>query len=94
MRAQKYPPGWNESRVRAVLDYYDSQTDEEAAAEIEAGSPSIMMEVPSALVPAIRRLIARRMSGRKPKTNKTPLRAPVRSRGKSKSQKAASTERR
>jgi hypothetical protein len=59
MSAQKYPPGWNESRVRRVIEYYESQSDEEAAAEIKAGSESTMMRVPSALVPAIRRFIAR-----------------------------------
>jgi hypothetical protein len=85
--AQKYPAGWDEGRVRQVRDYYDSQTDEAAAAEIEASSPTIMMEVPSALVPAIRRLIARRMPGSARKTNRTTLRAPVRTRGKTKAQK-------
>ncbi len=33
----QYPRGWNEARVRAVLDYYESQSDAAAAAEIEAG---------------------------------------------------------
>jgi len=36
MSTNKYPPGWDEERVRRVLDHYESQTDEEALAEDEA----------------------------------------------------------
>jgi hypothetical protein len=32
----KYPPGLNAQRVREIIDHYDNQTDEEAAAELEA----------------------------------------------------------
>lgn len=31
-----FPPGWNAARVQDLVDYYDHQTDEEAAAEHEA----------------------------------------------------------
>jgi len=31
MTNEKYPRGWNEDRVRRVLEYYESQSDEEAA---------------------------------------------------------------
>ena len=31
----KYPPGWNEARIRRVIEHYDSQTEDEEAAEIE-----------------------------------------------------------
>lgn len=55
MSAEKYPRGWNEARVRRVLEYYESQSDEEAAAEIEGAFESTtIMEVPVALVPAVR----------------------------------------
>jgi hypothetical protein len=64
MTAKQYPRGWNEVRVRRVLDYYDAQSDEEAAAEIEAACESTTMEVPVALVPTVRQLIAQRKSGR------------------------------
>jgi hypothetical protein len=64
MSAEKYPSGWNEARVRRVLKYYESQTDEEAAAEIESALESATMEVPTALVPAVRELIAKRKSAR------------------------------
>lgn len=64
MTAEKYPRRWNETRVRRVLEYYESQTDEEAAAEIESASESTTMEVPTVLVPAVRELIAKRKSTR------------------------------
>src|SRR5262245_48385260 len=63
MTTKQYPRGWNESRVRRVLDYYDSQSDEEAAAEIAAALESTTMEVPVALVPTVRQLIAKRKLG-------------------------------
>ena len=65
---QKFPPGWNENRVRRVLEHYESQTDEEAAAEIQSALEKTTMEVPTALVPAVRQLIAKRKSVRAPAT--------------------------
>jgi hypothetical protein len=59
-KKQKYPPGWDESRVRKLAEYYDNQTDEEAVAEIEAAindENQTMMMVPTELVPAIVKLI-------------------------------------
>ena len=66
----KYPPGWNEARVRRVLEYYESQSDAEAAAEIEAafkGPTHTTMEVPVGFVPIIRTLIADRKLAAHPK---------------------------
>ena len=37
-----------------VVEYYDSQTEEEEAAEIEAALDSTTMEFPKALVPVVR----------------------------------------
>ena len=37
MKQSKFPEGWDEARVRRVLDSYESQTEEEAVAEDEAG---------------------------------------------------------
>lgn len=57
----EFPKGWDEARVRDVLEFYENQTDEEAAAEHEAalsGPAHTVMEVPAELVPAIRQLIA------------------------------------
>jgi hypothetical protein len=57
----KYPPGWDEARVRRVLEHYESQTDEEGVAEDEAafeGTNDTTMIVPSDLVPVVRKLIS------------------------------------
>lgn len=62
MTEQRFPPGWNEKRVRQVLEHYEQQTEEEAVAEDEAAiedSAETVMEVPHELVPAIRELIAK-----------------------------------
>ncbi|MFZ1098613.1 MAG: hypothetical protein WAN26_04310 [Steroidobacteraceae bacterium] len=60
MKQPKFPPGWDEQRVRRVLEHYESQTDEEAVAEDEAGvSTSTVMNVPEELVPTVRELIAK-----------------------------------
>jgi len=57
-----FPKGWDEARVQKVLKHYDSQADEEAVAEDEAsfGAPThTAVEVPVALVPKVRELIAK-----------------------------------
>jgi hypothetical protein len=59
----KYPPGWDEERVRRVLEHYEPQSDEEAVAEDEVAFESTTqtaMEVPVDLVPKIREMIAKR----------------------------------
>jgi hypothetical protein len=66
MKPNEFPAGWDEQRVRELIDYYESQTDAEAAAEHEAalsGTTGTLMEVPAALVPLVRELIARYESG-------------------------------
>jgi hypothetical protein len=63
MKQPKFPLGWDEARVRQVLEHYEQQTDEEAVAEDEAAYESTthtVMEVPVELVPEIRELIAKR----------------------------------
>jgi len=62
MRQKRFPPGWDEDRVRRVLAHYEDQTEEEAVAEDEAAvrePDQTVMEVPTTLVPAIRALIAK-----------------------------------
>ncbi len=62
MRQHRFPPGWDEERVRQVLAHYEEQTEDEAVAEDEAAleeSTQTVMEVPHELVPAIRELIAK-----------------------------------
>lgn len=63
MSKPKYPPGWDEARVKKLIESYESQTEEEALAEDEAtlADPSqTLMEIPSDLVPAVRDLIAKK----------------------------------
>jgi hypothetical protein len=36
MRRNRFPAGWNEDRARSVLEHYEQQTEDEAAAEDEA----------------------------------------------------------
>lgn len=63
MRQAKYPAGWDEERVRRVLEHYETQSDEEAVAEDEAAyeaTTHTAMDVPVELVPAVRELIAKR----------------------------------
>ena len=66
MRHSKFPPGWDEERVRRLLEHYESESDEEALAEDEAAFESTahtIMEVPVDIVPAVRELIAKRRAG-------------------------------
>jgi hypothetical protein len=66
MSQNRYPDGWDEARVRRVLEHYESQSPEEAVAEDEAAYESTThttMEVPVELVPKVRELIARRRAG-------------------------------
>jgi hypothetical protein len=64
MSAKRFPPGWDEARVRGVLAHYESQSEEEAVAEDEAAfdSGETVMVIPADLVPAVRELLARRSS--------------------------------
>jgi hypothetical protein len=58
----EFPPGWDEARVRRVIDYYEAQSEDEAFAEDEAvfsDRHHTLMEVPADLVPTIRELIAK-----------------------------------
>jgi hypothetical protein len=66
-RRTRFPDGWDDARVKRVLDHYESQTEEEAVAEDEAAAEQkdqTLMEVPSELVPAVRDLIAKRKIAR------------------------------
>jgi hypothetical protein len=63
MRKNKFPPGWDEQRVRKLLTHYDEQTEEEAVAEDEAAfedATQTVIEVPKDMLPEIRELIAKR----------------------------------
>ena len=65
MKSNKFPPGWDEARVRRVLVHYEHQTEEEAVAEDEAAyeqKNQSMVEIPYELVPTVRNLIAQHQS--------------------------------
>jgi hypothetical protein len=60
MKQSKFPPGWDEERVKRVLAHYESQTEEEAVAEDESSFEALtVMEIPTELVPKVRELIAK-----------------------------------
>jgi len=62
MKQTKYPPEWDEKRVKVVLAHYESQSEEEAVAEDEAAfeaAGETVMKVPTELVPKMRELIAK-----------------------------------
>ena len=64
MKSTKFPPGWDEQRVRRVLAHYEQQAEDEAVAEDEAAyedKNQTVMEIPNELVPAVRELIAKRI---------------------------------
>jgi hypothetical protein len=65
MIEQKFPPGWDEDRVREVLAHYEGQTEDEQFAEIEATREAegiTLMAIPTELVPEVRALLARKQS--------------------------------
>ncbi len=58
----RFPEGWDEQRVRRVLEHYENQTEDEAVAEDEAAyedRTESLVQVPVELVPAVRELIAK-----------------------------------
>ena len=58
-----FPPGWDELRVKRVLEHYEAQSQIEALAEDEAAyedSNQTFMEVPNELVATVRELIAKK----------------------------------
>ena len=62
MKKSKFPPGWDETRVRLVLEHYEAQSQEEALAEDEAAfenTQQTTMQVPIELVPMVRGLLAK-----------------------------------
>jgi len=60
--SNRFPPGWDGQRVRAVLSHYESQTEEEVTLEDEAAFGAVdqtFIRIPNALVPTVRELVAR-----------------------------------
>jgi len=68
MKQSKFPPGWDEQRVRRVLRHYEQQTEEAAVAEDEAAfedSTQAVLGFPRELVPTIRQMIAKHKKSRR-----------------------------
>lgn len=62
MKKNKYPKNWDDSRVKAVLNHYELQTEDEAAEEDELAwqeRTKTFIEVPNSLLPHIRQLLAK-----------------------------------
>ena len=61
-KEMNFPPGWDEERVRRVLEHYEGQTDAEAVAEDEAAfedAANAVMVIPKELVAEARTLLAK-----------------------------------
>ena len=66
MKRASFPEGWNEERVRRVLEHDERQSDEEAVAEERPPYESTThtaMDIPVELVPEVRELLAKRRAG-------------------------------
>ena len=62
-RQSKFPTGWDEKRVKRVLEHYETQSEYGALAEDEAAyedTNQTFMEIPNDLIPVVRELIARK----------------------------------
>ena len=70
MKRNRYPAGWNQARVRRVLEHYEQQAEDEAVAEDEAAfhmrSQAVVL-VPKRLVPEVTRFIEGRRRARRPR---------------------------
>jgi hypothetical protein len=69
-KTNEFPPGWDAARVQDLVDYYEHQTDEDAAAEHEAAlsrPDHTLMEIPTELVPAVREILADHDKAHKPR---------------------------
>ncbi len=64
MSKNKFPTGWDQDKIEAVLAHYDEQAEEQAVAEDEAGveSSETVMKIPHDLVSVVRELIAKHQS--------------------------------
>jgi hypothetical protein len=65
MKKQKFPPGWDEARVKSLIAHYEQMDDNEMIAEDEATQEmpgQTLMVIPTDLVPEVRELINRKTS--------------------------------
>jgi len=65
MKQSRFPKGWDEERVKRVLNHYENQAEDEAVAEDEAAwedASQTFIEVPNELVPTVRKLLAKKVA--------------------------------
>ena len=65
MKKNKFPQGWDEEGVKKIIEHYEKQTETQAVNEDEAifkDPGHAIIEVPHALLPIIRELIAKHES--------------------------------
>lgn len=62
MSKTKYPAGWDEDRVKRLIQHYEAMPEEQQVAEDEAAMTEefgqTVIAVPTDLLPAIRQLLA------------------------------------
>ena len=67
MSEPRYPDGWDQKRIREVLEHYEPQTEDEQFEEIEASleqDEMTLVSVPSKIMPEVLALIAREQKTR------------------------------
>jgi hypothetical protein len=67
MIEQRFPKGWDEQRVRRLLDELDARSEDEWIAADEASASEdgdqAVVTVPMSLLPEVRRLLATQKTG-------------------------------
>jgi hypothetical protein len=61
----RFPEGWDETKVKSILSHYEKQTEDEAAQEDELAFKNrnlTVMEIPVQLVSKVRELIVKYQS--------------------------------
>ena len=57
----QFPRGFDEAKIKNIIEHYENQTEDEAVAEDETimiSKQQTMMQIPNNLVPIVRELIA------------------------------------
>ena len=57
----QFPPGFDEAKIKMIIEHYENQTEEEAVEEDESiltNEQQTMMQIPNNLVSIVRELIA------------------------------------
>ncbi len=62
MSESRFPAGWDADRVKKLIDYYESMTEDEQVADDEAAMTEqvgqTVITIPEELLPAVRQLMA------------------------------------